>query len=117
MTSEGLPAAYYRLTTHGSFDYKGMVVHPKLRIEIEVVIYPKAKPRPRRIPKPNARPIRHKTPRPWYETVWGVTLITVGTIGTAVLVIDDITGIGAADDFLIPVTSSMVAAGLVIVNE
>jgi len=47
----------------------------------------------------------------------GVTLITVGVIGTAVLAGDDVTGIGVADDILIPVTVGLVVVGVGLVNN
>jgi hypothetical protein len=41
----------------------------------------------------------------------GVTLITAGVIGTALLAADDVTGVGVADDVLIPATIGLVFVG------
>jgi len=47
----------------------------------------------------------------------GVTLITVGVIGTAVLAADDLSGIGVLDDVLIPVTVGLVIVGASMVKN
>jgi hypothetical protein len=47
----------------------------------------------------------------------GVTLITVGVIGTAALAANNVTGIGVADDVLIPATVGLVVLGSSLINK
>lgn len=86
---------------------------PKPLTEPSKPYFPDPAPKPPLSEPPAAMPAWKKA----LLVTAGVTLITVGVIGTAVLAGDDVTGIGVADDILIPVTVGLVVVGFGLVNN